>query len=87
MERIVKSDYYRETWIYALVDPMTRQIRYIGQTVNPESRYRQHAKSNTPVGEWFEELRILGAEPVMWLMYSVKDAVVGQSNMGRRRGG
>lgn len=29
-------------YIYALVDPRTQEIRYIGQTMYPDSRLTQH---------------------------------------------
>ena len=31
-------------YIYALIDPLDRKIRYIGNTRNPEARYKQHLK-------------------------------------------
>lgn len=37
-------------YIYALIDPRTRQIRYVGQTDDLTKRLQQHItdKSNTP---------------------------------------
>lgn len=52
-------------YIYGLVDPRTRGVRYVGQTVSPEQRYSQHVSSteNTPKGVWIQELRSVGLKP------------------------
>lgn len=34
------------TYIYALVDPMTEHIRYIGKSDDPNEKYRTHLKPN-----------------------------------------
>lgn len=54
--------------IYALVDPRTSEIRYIGQTQNhPSVRLQGHLKKddgNKRKWEWLMELRLLGMIPV-----------------------
>lgn len=30
------------TYIYGLIDPKTNELRYIGKSINPKSRYRKH---------------------------------------------
>ncbi len=68
--------------IYALVDPRTSQIRYIGQTQNhPEVRLQAHIEkddTNRYKRAWISELRRLGEKPtVVTLEYapSIDDAL------------
>lgn len=35
--------------IYALVDPRTEEVRYIGRTSNLSERYREHLRERTPI--------------------------------------
>lgn len=54
--------------IYALVDPRTGKIRYIGQSVCIETRFHQHCKSkyadsNYKKIRWVSELAALGLTP------------------------
>ena len=55
--------------IYALVDPRTSQIRYIGQTQNhPEVRLMGHLEKddgNKRKRAWLDELRRFGEKPVV----------------------
>lgn len=32
----------REVKIYVLKHPITKEIKYVGRSLNPKSRYRQH---------------------------------------------
>jgi len=34
-------------YIYALCDPITSEVRYIGKTSNPYRRYRQHLSARS----------------------------------------
>jgi hypothetical protein len=52
--------------IYLLCDPDTNEPRYIGQTINPLNRIRNHFQGlsvNPPLDLWFEELRLAGKSP------------------------
>lgn len=55
--------------IYALVDPRTNQIRYVGQTQNhPEVRLVGHLlkdDGNKRKRAWIDELRRLGEKPIV----------------------
>jgi hypothetical protein len=54
--------------VYGLLDPITKELKYIGCTHKPKDRLREHIgshKLNTPVGIWVSGLRHLGARPEM----------------------
>lgn len=58
-------------YLYALIDPFTNQIRYIGYTTHPKARLRHHINNcnkgkyaNTHKGKWISKLLSLGAEPI-----------------------
>ena len=62
--------------IYALKDPITNQIRYIGQTiVNPQNRYNQHiyqwkrcgSKINK-VNSWIKSLHSFDLKPILEIL-------------------
>ena len=63
--------------IYALVDPRTSQIRYIGQTQNhPEMRLDGHlhkVDENKAKQAWFEELRYLRMKPIIVVLEYAPD--------------
>lgn len=57
----------KPVFIYALCEPGTRTVRYIGQTLNPEKRFREHVwhsrKRRTHLGNWIRELQRRGVRP------------------------
>ena len=56
--------------IYALIDPLTKEVRYIGKSVNPNTRFRAHLRnrSDTHCARWLGVLRDLGLEPEMTIL-------------------
>lgn len=58
-------------YIYSLNDPKTKHVRYIGKTVNLQSRYSTHLykarrrKDDTPVYQWMQALLNQGLYPEM----------------------
>jgi GIY-YIG catalytic domain len=62
--------------VYALLDPRTNAVRYIGQTSQPQNRQRQHRsrnRGNRPKEAWMLELRALGLEPQMRILEEVAE--------------
>ncbi len=56
-------------YIYALIDPRTKLVRYVGQTSNLKERYYQHCSSTTLrktyVGCWLKSLWRLEIKPIL----------------------
>jgi predicted GIY-YIG superfamily endonuclease len=65
-------------FIYALIDPDTSDVRYIGKTVNPESRYRDHCNTgheyrNPRKVAWVKALKSQGKKPVLAILEECTD--------------
>lgn len=65
----------RPVFIYALCEPGTRTVRYIGKTERLKKRYREHlsqsVKSKARIGEW---IRGLSAPPVLVVLCETSKA-------------
>lgn len=63
----------RHSYIYLLLEPLTGEIRYVGQCVTPSDRYRNHCRSKdkTPVALWCSELASQGMKPVMCVVAKI----------------
>jgi hypothetical protein len=62
------------TKIYALIDPRTAAVRYVGKADNPYHRLRRHVyegRSNAAKCAWFDELRALGLWPEVRVLETV----------------
>jgi len=57
-------------YIYVLIDPNTRQVRYVGTSSNPKQRLANHYsdKRNQPKHDWFDSLRDNGQEPILQIV-------------------
>jgi predicted GIY-YIG superfamily endonuclease len=52
-----------EAFVYGLIDPTTRLVRYVGQTRNMSQRYEQHCRGRQKcTGAW---VRSLSTKPVL----------------------
>ena len=57
----------KNVYIYTLSDPDTLSIKYVGVTIHPKKRYRQHLidKGNTKKSNWVKSLKKLNKLPIM----------------------
>lgn len=58
-------------YIYGLIDPRTEEIRYIGKSVRPHERTRNHINeppSNCHRSHWLQQLKRASVEPVLVLL-------------------
>jgi hypothetical protein len=60
----------RAITIYALIDPRTDGVRYVGKSVNVVQRYRIHcvARGNRHSAVWIRSLRNVGLRPVLTIL-------------------
>lgn len=63
----------KTTFIYALCDPLTCAVRYIGKANNPRKRLKDHSCDcrEYPKSEWVQLLRRSGRSPVMRIVDEV----------------
>lgn len=63
-----------EVYIYALSDPDSGEVRYIGKANNPEKRLKSHMRDSVrrdyPVYRWIRKLSAAGKSPVMKVLSS-----------------
>lgn len=62
-------------FIYALKEPDTGEIRYVGKTSNPDKRFHEHIDNNprekTRKYYWIQSLKSRGLEPVLEILDEV----------------
>jgi len=71
--------YAADEFVYCLVDPITFEVCYIGQTENLERRYKQHCavksgmlhQGNLPFSIWLSSLVNIGKRPEMLVLQCV----------------
>ncbi len=63
------------TYIYALVDPFTKEIRYIGKSIRPKARLTNHCneKSITWRTNWIRSVLEKGERPELCILQSLND--------------
>jgi hypothetical protein len=67
-----------ESYIYALIDPVTGHVRYIGYTSFLKKRFEEHkrSKSGTYKGNWICSLRKNGMVPLLEIIDVVEECSV-----------
>lgn len=79
MEKILKKQF-----IYTLIDPITKEVRYIGKTSNPHDRYKRHLQKcyldkydkNTHKSRWIKNLLEISEKPIMNIIDECDDSTV-----------
>lgn len=62
---------HKVVYIYALIDPRTNEVRYIGKTTDPKGRLYEHTKKSdlaTHKAHWINQLRAEGLRPRMEIL-------------------
>lgn len=72
-----KNSTETDIFVYALLEPETEKIRYIGKTVNGLDRVNQHMcprflKSNTHKNNWIKKLLRFGKQPLVEILSIAK---------------
>lgn len=62
-----------QVFIYALLDPDSGRVRYIGKSYDPKIRFKAHVgvAQNSPLGEWICALKEHGKRPYLEVLESV----------------
>lgn len=70
------AEFWKPKHIYALVDPETEQVRYIGKSIRPEQRLQNHMNevSNCHRSHWLQSLKRRGLMPQMLILETVEGA-------------
>lgn len=64
----------RTIFIYALRDPRTNAVRYVGQTIDPKVRYRHHLGGGTKsTRAWIVELRRAKLVPALEIVQTLRN--------------
>lgn len=67
-----------KTFIYALVDPITEQVRYIGKSNNPRKRYNAHltdTRFSKHKINWIKKLKEQSLVPVLQILEEVSQEI------------
>lgn len=75
----------RKVFIYALCEPDSRTVRYIGKTVNLTRRFRDHVreshKSKTYLGNWLKSVLGMGKVPNMVVLCETSEDLGSQEEI------
>ncbi len=64
---------FENIWVYVLVDPRNKEIRYVGKTICPVTRLTAHIQRSQTyaANDWLRELASLNLIPEMHLVEEV----------------
>lgn len=68
--------YKGRTYIYALLDPFTMAIRYVGRSKNPKARFQTHLNyhfDSEIKNEWIKRSLLRGRKPILSILDLVPD--------------
>lgn len=54
--------------VYGLIDPRDFHTFYVGRSVHPAIRLRQHCRAKTPVGDYIRAMQSAGYEPLLEIL-------------------
>ena len=61
-----------KVYIYSLSDPITDEVRYIGKTIRPKQRYKEHIRNSkdkkTYSNCWINSLIKDGLKPILSIL-------------------
>jgi hypothetical protein len=62
-------------YIYALIDPFTSEVRYIGKSIRPKERLQNHCneRSHCHRTHWLQSLKAKGARPIQQILQTLPD--------------
>lgn len=74
---VVKRTLPEYSFVYALVDPFSNEVRYVGKADSPEKRFRDHLidTHNKVKYAWIEQIHAQGASPKMLILEKVKECL------------
>lgn len=68
-----------KTFIYALIDPDTQEVRYVGKSDKPEKRLKRHLgmfePKSTHKQNWIRSLLVNGKSPIIKILEEVELSV------------
>lgn len=64
------TNLYKKSGVYALIDPRTKLVRYVGRSVNIGSRFTSHksSKRGLPVNRWCQKLKAENLNPIITVL-------------------
>ena len=66
------------TYVYQLIDPEDKQVRYVGKSTHPKSRFKTHIaesreRQNTEKKKWIYGLLSKGMQPVLAIVAEFRE--------------
>jgi hypothetical protein len=58
----------RIKYLYRIKDPVTNEVKYVGQTFHPRQRYREHLRGKLEVEDWMRAVVKEGRHPEMFII-------------------